>query len=683
MTRPTARAPGPNKPAEIHPWVLGLRTLFYTLYLVRFNLLILIFGWVLMTVPQGRDVLIGLAEKAHDKPLYAQLFLLGVVYWGLNIWFFARTLLRFEFPVRPPLDEALFLALRTNLPRLLSFFAFLAVINALWLAAGAAPSELAGDFGLLMWSALGWGAATLAFVVWRRRLFASPGVREDPVYRNLSDIFRGPWGWYTLAAAALGGALFFWAWIDSVSLGVVFGGIALFLLWGGSWLPIGSFFTYLGSRYQVPTLTILALMALGFSAWNDNHPVRGLDPDLAAPAFTRPDLLAALAQWQRAQQPDSQGEIPLIVVATAGGGIRAAYWTASVLGAMGDDPRLDFDRRLFAISGVSGGSVGAAVYRAVLADGGRSSLTDGCLGLGACSREVLSSELLGPAVAALLYPDLAQRFLPPIGLPGRGVALEQGWERAYRKVMGSDRLSTSLVKLATTEQRPWPYLALNATWVGNGRRLVASNLRFDVAPLSEALAVDQLARLERDLAISTAAHNSARFPGLSPAGNWRDKDGRIGGRLVDGGYFENFGAETALDLLQAIMRVAADEGWRIKPLVIAISSDPGLPDRFWEVRATPVLGRGHEVYSPIKALSKTREARGIESLMRLRQFGEQHGGFTHLRMCGSREDQALDPPLGWTLSAYSTATIQRYLAPDGCNGAALEELRQRLSQPEH
>ena len=60
-----------------------------------------------------------------------------------------------------------------------------------------------------------------------------------------------------------------------------------------------------------------------------------------------------------------------IIIAAAGGASRAGFFTASIIGYLLDtakekDPRLDASevtKRLFAISGVSGGSVGAAIDR--------------------------------------------------------------------------------------------------------------------------------------------------------------------------------------------------------------------------------------------------------------------------------------------------------------------------------
>jgi hypothetical protein len=118
-----------------------------------------------------------------------------------------------------------------------------------------------------------------------------------------------------------------------------------------------------------------------------------------------------------------------VVVATAGGGIRAAYWTATVLGELHDCiPELD--DHLFAVSGVSGGSVGATVYRNVIAGVSDPPTCENpdthapLSGARTCTQEVLEGDFLGPAVTALLYPDTLQRFIPGVWLPDRAEALE-------------------------------------------------------------------------------------------------------------------------------------------------------------------------------------------------------------------------------------------------------------------
>src|SRR5262249_7538403 len=61
-----------------------------------------------------------------------------------------------------------------------------------------------------------------------------------------------------------------------------------------------------------------------------------------------------------------------------------------------------------------------------------------------------------------------------------------------------------------------------------------------------------------DIRLSTAAHNSARFPLISPPGEVRDQTDNVVDRIVDGGFFENFGAQTALEIATAIRAVDPD-----------------------------------------------------------------------------------------------------------------------------
>src|SRR5262249_7462795 len=84
----------------------------------------------------------------------------------------------------------------------------------------------------------------------------------------------------------------------------------------------------------------------------------------------RPALAAELTKWQYEQcgvgEQGGGGGRPRpgrrsYLGAAEGGGIRAAYWTALELASLHElDP--EFDRSTFAISGISGGSVGATVY---------------------------------------------------------------------------------------------------------------------------------------------------------------------------------------------------------------------------------------------------------------------------------------------------------------------------------
>jgi len=96
--------------------------------------------------------------------------------------------------------------------------------------------------------------------------------------------------------------------------------------------------------------------------------------------------------------------------------------------------------------------------------------------------------------------------------------------------------------------------------------------------------------LNSDIPLSTAAHNSARFTYVSPAGSLinattdatKSKHNR--GYVIDGGYFENYAAETALELARKAIE-AADPGHgkpdhhdKVKLVVLQISSDPALEE---------------------------------------------------------------------------------------------------------
>jgi hypothetical protein len=664
---------------QLSPLVHHWRAFAYCLNLSRFSVLILAATLVLLLVAQGQDLLISVAEDGRYL-----VFLGGMSLWAFSIWLWARVLLDIRFP-EPPADRQAYNFWRRHLPRVLGVLAFVAV---------AVASARTGQSGLFTWLALAGGLVFWSAVAWRRDLARAIARRmtagrpeahwlwveaigrdEPPPHPDLWSALRGVRGRIAAATLVAGLVLFFAGWLAPVALGGLLGALLLLMLWGATWLPIGSLITYLGNKSGLPLLTLLLAAAALFSLWNDNHEIPhaadGSDP------AQRPTVTAAIADWKAA---NCRGDrcAPMVVVATAGGGIRAAYWTGTVLGRL-HDTAPSLPEQLFAVSGVSGGSVGAAVYRAMLAGQAKA----GCAGsMESCVQQVLARDFLGPVSAGLLYPDLLQRFLPWPLLPDRGRALESAWEQAFAVVTdGEGRFDLPLGGLNASAGRAWPALFLNATWVDNGRRIVASNLRFDqqsgVAGEPLALANDQLARLGRDLRLSSAAHNSARFPLVSPPGMWRDADGEIAGRLQDGGLFENFGAETALELLQAVCAeftcsrdaVAFPSAQRpqLTPLVVLISSDPTLPDNLAASPQSQPISFAYELRATFRSFSNTRVGRGAEAATRLAHWAEANGRFASFRMCrppvGSDE-----PPLGWALSASAQRTIEGYLGSQACPG---------------
>jgi hypothetical protein len=293
--------------------------------------------------------------------------------------------------------------------------------------------------------------------------------------------------------------------------------------------------------------------------------------------------------------PEDMVVPPMIVVAAAGGASRAAYWTTQVLGELAErEP--NFVRRLFMISGVSGGSLGATVFRSLIEEdrltngGGDSQLLPDAARRGG---EFMAHDFLAPAMATGLYVDLPLApfsFSRNIVTLDRAIALEKSWEHAWNdrrpRADAKDGFNWSdgFVWTFGSSQRPWPILALNGTSVEKGKRVIASNVRFHEADVGLTMAqpenrYDALSMLQSDVPISTAVTMSARFPVISPSGGLRDRHGNAVGRVVDGGLFENFGALTADEVVRYVAH-RLPEARRLEkpvvPIVILISSDPTL-----------------------------------------------------------------------------------------------------------
>lgn len=254
----------------------------------------------------------------------------------------------------------------------------------------------------------------------------------------------------------------------------------------------------------------------------------------------RLDDLEILERWRDAHADNPK----LVVVATSGGGIVAAYWTAVCLTRL-EELFPAFPYHIRVVTGASGGMLGAAHYIASLPVPKTTSRSSEVLDT---IRRDLAKDCLTPVVRQMVLADLPSIFDPRRQANDRGRVLEKAWEQNTRAQSGVDTVSvglaTEFLTLARGEEEGWrPSLIVSPTIVEGGSRLLISNL--DLEGLSGGTEFFRLFPGAR-LKLSTAVRMNAAFPYVSPAVNLPTAPPR---RVVDAGYLDNYGIDLATEWL--------------------------------------------------------------------------------------------------------------------------------------
>ncbi len=449
-------------------------------------------------------------------------------------------------------------------------------------------------------------------------------------------------------------------WYGDGQFATYFGPVPIIFFALATWIPFGSGMVYLGTRFRVPLFGFLVALAFlwGGLDCNDNHPIRHLEPHQTRGP---PDFNQAFDQWLT-NRPDftnysKKQKYPVFLVSAEGGGLRTAYSTAIALSIIQDHCPA-FAEHLFAISGVSGGSLGASVFCALCVryatNASNFTASTKSNFFETTADAILSRDLLSPLLAKGAYLDVPQRFFPfPVPAWDRATALEVGLEHAWQKASGCDLspFTNSFYTLSShAQERPAPFLLMNTTLVETGERLVVGNLTATndgFGGLEFLSAVDP----NLDLSLSTAACLSARFPVFTPvAYHYLEQRAKI--RLADGGYFENSGTATLTQMYHALQ-----------------TPPPELKDYPYQLVVI-------EVGSPFKALSSSNPndfPRAFGEIMSiLRAFLNARGARAALavevlRTTVGRDEPimfelnegAVKLPLGWLLSSVAREDIRK------------------------
>jgi hypothetical protein len=290
----------------------------------------------------------------------------------------------------------------------------------------------------------------------------------------------------------------------------------------------------------------------------------------------RPDLIAseeplrALAErWQNDHHDGSKPR--LVLIATSGGGIRAAVWTAVVLEGLEREMEPTFRDHIRMFTGASGGMVGAALYVADFENtpaGQRPPRPED--GLGGLSGE-LAGDSLRRTVQTMLLHDLPTLWKPGQLSWDRGRELEAEWVKHTLRDDGRSPFQKKFKDLKEQEQQGrCPSLVFAPMLAEDARRLLISNLdlldltwtsgnvlgfktlkekypipRAPDRPLLSLEAVEMFRlfpQAQGELEVGTAGRMNASFPVVSPAVSLPTNPPR---HVIDAGYFDDYGVNLA------------------------------------------------------------------------------------------------------------------------------------------
>jgi hypothetical protein len=615
---------------------------FYAFILpLRFNLLLLlVLAFAFIGTDQGHDIIAHLAEAEWIVP--ALFFSLATLALALQVWFWSRQLLYLDLTVREQ-HEHKFPWWIEWLPRALGLLVFLIVLAACFVI-HTEPGNLPVRMIRLEVLIAALGVGFFIFTIARRHFITEKVTDTRGAIGDLSATAK------VLLVVTLVLDLIFLAVSFSITATNFIGAPFILVFAFALWVTFGFWLVWLGHRWEMPLLTLLLLYAIAISPLADNHNVRLLDP----PPLPRKSVAATFDDWMTRLAAEQGGAVdtPVYIVATEGGGIRAAYWTAAVLGRLHDETGGAFTRHTFAISSVSGGSVGAAVFETAVVNTPN--------GVFDSATKTLKYDALAPLLASMSSADLLQRFVPfRIVTRDRAAQLEMGWERGWAETHPDTASAlrepfTSL--FAGGRATKLPSLFLNGTSVENGGRLIVSNCVLSDVDIRNA--GDVLNITGHDLRISTAAHASARFPYVSPVGGLPPRGDSAGHHIADGGYHENSGSATALQIFNAIKQTDSFKTYHPKITFIIIDYRPKpSPAKYYRF--------ANELLGPPRGLLATR---GAHAIFALGELPNPRIDFTLL--------PHVPQPLGWMLADGSRADMDDQIkkGPNAQNVAAINSL---------
>lgn len=420
------------------------------------------------------------------------------------------------------------------------------------------------------------------------------------------------------------------------------------------WLGVSiwtCFFMWMLLLHRTTYLPVYLVLLVGLAyalIGGKEYPVRLESANHRVETTNLEKLLAQRIQnngWQdrvRAIEAGQEEKIPLIILASDGGGMRSGYWTALQWENVREKWGPETDKHTFACVALSGGALGAVAYHLA-----RNEKLDAAEARNRY-RQLFESDLLAAQSRAFVSAENLTAFTP---FSGGEKARDKAFEQAIRLGLEQSFPKARLDWPLPAQGNFSPLLLFQATEVETGAKTLISSegLEDNTFPTDRILA-----EKTGKMALETAVHLGARVPVFSPPGAIPFPDGLR--HFVDGGYYARGVSEVCLDLVKSIE--ASPYGKYFQTIVVYATNEMDIQNLSgFEVghhsdvpktilnSSVPGDWRGH--FHALVSSSSANEARAKKQLIQHLRQGS-HKRFSYLETQLQQGKKAI--PMNWYLS---------------------------------
>lgn len=592
-------------------------------------LFLILFGFAFIAVDQGQDLMKGLSFTGRG--LWNILFILVAINWfSFNIFRATELILmRFTFiPENYRPKENLAEKLFKNLAKWVSHIPFLLFIAGLYKASG-------GLSVLAMLVFLNLIQYSLSIkIIFQKELNSLSTWQID-----FSSIFKSKTGSQLIRRAIYTLAIFVFFVFSTPAINKYIGATAIIMFAFGAWLAIASILYIMRNVTKIPFVAFIFIYPFAISSLTNNHEIKIVDTnkDIAK----RESLETDFSNWYNKTFADSINTIKhkdsavIYLVSGEGGGIRAAYFTAQFLSKLHEiNPQ--FTKQVYGISTVSGSSVGVGMYYNLLVHKEREMVNK--------SKQILRIDFLSHLTAKMTFADMLQRFIPfPIKRFSRARGLENDFAQTFHHIAGYIDTGNGGYLNTTLRNKELPRLLINSTNSENGNRAIISPFALGTAFYNTN---DIFETTKRDIDFYTCLSLSSRFAYFTPAGLIKDyQTGEEKYSAVDGGYFENSGAYTMLDLYNKLKTLV--KGKKVKFHFIVLKNSKKETKQYKAFL--------NETTTPFRTFYSAWNARGYDAMHTVDDIRKRDNCFYSYIELERKDEETI--PLGWALSDEAAKLI--------------------------